>query len=257
MQQSSFLFQISTLLSRSIELGTKPPIASPETAEGKLQAWLCNAIGDLLLFWFVWSPGQARVNKLEEQLTNALEVARVAEAAAARQKIWCFSRIVESTFCATGFIPGQQCNCHGGEAGSLARGLQATVCCKGSGSQWLSDSHEFWQGAQLRAADERIQDLEQKESADEKDSSGGWIWLEGFVRIGACGSEFWANNSCWRQNVCPAGSCCDARIWDEWQDCLAEIYGFFLASIFDKDDYILLLYMEYHVCVSVYIYIIM
>jgi len=50
MQQSSFLFQISTLLSRSIELGTKPPIASPETAEGKLQAWLCNAIGDLLLF---------------------------------------------------------------------------------------------------------------------------------------------------------------------------------------------------------------
>ncbi|CAL1159106.1 unnamed protein product [Cladocopium goreaui] len=80
---------------RSIELGTKPPIASPETAEGKLQA---------------------RVNKLEEQLTNALEVARVAEAAASN---------------ATAMVAKQ--------------------------------------GAQLRAADERIQDLEQKESADEKD----------------------------------------------------------------------------------------
>lgn len=80
---------------RSIELGTKPPIVSPETAEGKLQA---------------------RVNKLEEQLTNALEVARVAEAAASN---------------ATAMVAKQ--------------------------------------GAQLRAADERILDLEQKEAADEKD----------------------------------------------------------------------------------------
>ena len=138
----------------------------------------------------MFGPGQARVNKLEEELTNALEVARVAEAAAARQ-IWCFFSLIELTFCATGFIPGQQCNCHGGEAGSLARGLQANVFFT---EAVAPNNSVTWQSSSDRV---RSFELQTKES---------WTWnkkrqqmrrtaamvgpcLEGFVQIGPCGLE--------------------------------------------------------------------